>query len=417
MVQRVRSAGAILLGKTNTPEFGAGSNTFNPVFGATRNPYDLERTAGGSSGGAAAAVACGMLPIADGSDHGGSLRNPASFCNVVGFRPPRARALVAGGRSRRRSRRRRPDRPDRRGCGAAARRHGGPGSTGPVLSERARFQVRSSSRRRYRSPAGRVGTDLWRHDARRSPRVLRRRRRSIVVRRDRLSDRDIVPEPDRCRGGLLDPARAPVRRAVRRAVGRTSGSDQGDRRMEHRGGTQRGRRLAGTRAVRRHPPASRRLLLAVRSPRHAHRAGAAVRRRRRVPGRGGGSAHADVHRLDGVLVVHHRHRQPGDLGAVWLHRRRVAGGTPDRGALGRRSWRVASRPCLRTGNGCGGIPTRSPTSRVTRRRRGGSRRRRRGPRGRTGPRVVTGAAARTARRTILALRVFGRAVAKTTARG
>ncbi len=87
LVERIRKAGAVLIGKTNTPEFGAGSNTYNPVFGATRNPYDLGRTAGGSSGGAAAAVASGMLPIADGSDHGGSLRNPASFCNVVGFRP------------------------------------------------------------------------------------------------------------------------------------------------------------------------------------------------------------------------------------------------------------------------------------------------------------------------------------------
>ena len=86
LVERLRAAGAIVIGKTNTPEFGAGSQTFNPVFGPTRNPYDLERTCGGSSGGAAAALACGMLPIADGSDLGGSLRNPASFCNVVGFR-------------------------------------------------------------------------------------------------------------------------------------------------------------------------------------------------------------------------------------------------------------------------------------------------------------------------------------------
>ncbi|MCP5116089.1 MAG: amidase, partial [bacterium] len=71
----------------NTPEFGAGSQTFNEVFGETRNPYDLTKTCGGSSGGAAVALACGMLPLADGSDLGGSLRNPASFCNVVGFRP------------------------------------------------------------------------------------------------------------------------------------------------------------------------------------------------------------------------------------------------------------------------------------------------------------------------------------------
>jgi amidase len=85
-VERIQAAGAITLGKTNTPEFGAGSQTFNPVFGATRNPYDLSKTCGGSSGGAAVALATHMLPIADGSDTGGSLRNPASFCSVVGFR-------------------------------------------------------------------------------------------------------------------------------------------------------------------------------------------------------------------------------------------------------------------------------------------------------------------------------------------
>src|SRR5215218_6173910 len=87
IVERLREAGAISVGKTNTPEFGAGSQTFNEVFGETLNAYDLTRTCGGSSGGAAVALACGMVPIADGSDMGGSLRNPASFCNVVGFRP------------------------------------------------------------------------------------------------------------------------------------------------------------------------------------------------------------------------------------------------------------------------------------------------------------------------------------------
>jgi len=87
IVRRIRAAGAITLGKTNTPEFGSGSQTFNTVFGATRNPYDVSRTCGGSSGGAAVALACGMVPIADGSDTGGSLRNPAAFCNIVGFRP------------------------------------------------------------------------------------------------------------------------------------------------------------------------------------------------------------------------------------------------------------------------------------------------------------------------------------------
>lgn len=87
LVDRLQGAGAITLGKTNTPEFGAGSQTFNAVFGVTCNPYNLEYTCGGSSGGAAVALACGMVPLADGSDMGGSLRNPANYCNVVGLRP------------------------------------------------------------------------------------------------------------------------------------------------------------------------------------------------------------------------------------------------------------------------------------------------------------------------------------------
>ena len=91
IVERERRAGAITVGKTNTPELGAGSQTFNEVFGATRNPWDLSKTCGGSSGGAAVALSTGMVPIADGSDFGGSLRNPASFCNVVGLRPSSGR--------------------------------------------------------------------------------------------------------------------------------------------------------------------------------------------------------------------------------------------------------------------------------------------------------------------------------------
>jgi len=87
IVDRLGAAGAITLGKTNLPEFAAGSQTFNALFGATRNPYDLSKTAGGSSGGAAAAVACGMLPFADGGDLAASVRNPGNYCNVVGFRP------------------------------------------------------------------------------------------------------------------------------------------------------------------------------------------------------------------------------------------------------------------------------------------------------------------------------------------
>jgi len=91
MAERLKAAGAILIGKTNTPEFGAGSQTFNKVFGATRNPYDLSKTCGGSSGGAAVAVACGMVPFADGGDFAASLRNPGNYCNVIGFRPSTGR--------------------------------------------------------------------------------------------------------------------------------------------------------------------------------------------------------------------------------------------------------------------------------------------------------------------------------------
>lgn len=87
LAARIRAAGAIVVGKTNTPEFGLGSHTTNPVFGPTRNPFDTARSAGGSSGGAAAALACNMLPLADGSDMMGSLRNPAAWNGVYGFRP------------------------------------------------------------------------------------------------------------------------------------------------------------------------------------------------------------------------------------------------------------------------------------------------------------------------------------------
>jgi amidase len=86
VVQNIKKSGAIILGKSNTPEFGAGSHTFNDVFGTTYNPYNTSKTAGGSSGGAGAALASRMVPIAQGSDMGGSLRNPAAWNNVVGFR-------------------------------------------------------------------------------------------------------------------------------------------------------------------------------------------------------------------------------------------------------------------------------------------------------------------------------------------
>lgn len=95
MVKRIKDAGAIVIGKTNVPEFGLGSNSYNPVFGATLNPFDSKSTAGGSSGGAAAALSANLVPVADGSDLMGSLRNPAAFCNVIGFRPTPGRVPLA----------------------------------------------------------------------------------------------------------------------------------------------------------------------------------------------------------------------------------------------------------------------------------------------------------------------------------
>ncbi len=97
-VERIRAAGAIIIGKTNTPEWGFGSHSYNPVFGVTRNPWDLTRSAGGSSGGAGAALAARLVPVADGSDMMGSLRNPAAFNNVVGFRPSFGRIPTLPGR-------------------------------------------------------------------------------------------------------------------------------------------------------------------------------------------------------------------------------------------------------------------------------------------------------------------------------
>ncbi len=96
LVVRLRNAGSVMVGKSNTPELGAGSHTFNPVFGLTRNPWDPTRSCGGSSGGAAVAVACGMAALADGSDLGGSLRNPPGFCGVVGLRPSIGRVPGTG---------------------------------------------------------------------------------------------------------------------------------------------------------------------------------------------------------------------------------------------------------------------------------------------------------------------------------
>ena len=189
VVERMRLAGAIIIGKTNTPEFGAGSQTFNTVFGATRNPYDLTKTCGGSSGGAAVALACGMVPVASGSDAGGSLRNPAAFCNVVGFRPSigrvpnpkagirlvHAQHLGMPGPLRRRPRSR-------------AEHHRRPRPQHAARHQRARRSVRPPARSQLQRCARCLVQRPWRRTFR-SSRPRRRRRASRHVRISRLHRR------------------------------------------------------------------------------------------------------------------------------------------------------------------------------------------------------------------------------------
>ena len=145
VVERIRRAGAVPIGKTNVPEFAAGSHTFNPVFGTTVNPVDPTRSAGGSSGGAACALAAGMVPLADGSDMGGSLRNPASFCGVVGLRPSRGRVPAWPSENQweapRHLRAARPQR-GRPGPGAVGPRGAGP--AGAARPRRARLGLRAA---------------------------------------------------------------------------------------------------------------------------------------------------------------------------------------------------------------------------------------------------------------------------------
>ncbi len=180
LVERLRAAGAVVIGKTNAPEFGAGSQTFNAVFGPTRNPYDLTKTPGGSSGGAAAAVAAGMIPFADGSDLGASVRNPASFCNLIGLRP------TAGPDPRRRPgrpvepvRRARPDRPHARGRRPALPRARRPRPARPALDPRAVPDPRPAHRpaRPARSPG--AATSAACRSIPRSRRVLEQRRQTL----------------------------------------------------------------------------------------------------------------------------------------------------------------------------------------------------------------------------------------------
>ena len=157
LVTNLESRGGIVLAKSNTPEFGAGANTFNEVFGKTRNPWDTSKTCGGSSGGSTTALASGQIWLASGSDFGGSLRIPASFCSVVGLRPTPGR--VAHGPSAvpvRNAVGRRAYGQERRGCRADAGRAGGRVSGRPFEHTRAKPLFRGLRGQSQASGKGRV---------------------------------------------------------------------------------------------------------------------------------------------------------------------------------------------------------------------------------------------------------------------
>ena len=156
MVQRMRAAGAVIVGKSNVPEFGAGSHTFNTVFGVTRNPYDLGRSAGGSSGGGAAALTSGMVAVADGSDYGGSIRNPPNFNSVVGLRPTPGRGAQGARRPMGDAQRARPHGTYGGRRRAAAERDRRPRPARPDLDLRIGGAVRQSSSPRPQGLPGRL---------------------------------------------------------------------------------------------------------------------------------------------------------------------------------------------------------------------------------------------------------------------
>ena len=319
LVTRIRAAGAIVLGKTNTPEWGAGSHTFNPVFGTTVNPYDPSRTAGGSSGGAAAALALGMIPIADGSDLGGSLRNPAAFCGVVGFRPSPGR--VPSWPTDDPEDDQSVDGPMGRSVEDAAlllSAIAGPDPRVPDLPPRAGGGVRAAARRRRRGHAGRVLAVGRRRDAVRPCDRPRGRGRRTDPGGDRVPARRRFPDLAGARDAFLTLRARSYAAVARRHARDRPGPDEGDRRVERRSraGAHPGRRRACRDGDAGDPPPGRRLPRRRRLHRDAGHAGAAVRRVDRVPHRDRGRRDAHLPRLDGLVLDDHRHRAPRDLGAV-----------------------------------------------------------------------------------------------------
>ena len=346
VVERLRAAGAVIVGKTNTPEFGAGSQTFNPVFGVTRNPYDLDRTGGGSSGGAAAAVACGLVPLADASDLASSIRNPASFCNVVGLRPTPGPSRTVRGRRLGLDVRLGPIARSVRDTALYLRAVAGPDPRDPRPTRRPPGRPRARARGRRRRyprrveprpprPAGGARGDS-RPGA--GPGRAGRLGCTVVDAAPDLAIADEAFEPcapsPSSRPSLTTSPRIPT-------SSRTPSPGTSRKGSSSAGPTSRGRLHCGR----------RRSAACARSwdPR---RAGAAGRAGGAVPVESSGrtrspAADAALRRLDAVLFAHHGGRLPRDRGARRLHAGGPAGGAAARRPAGRRACPAAGRPRLR----------------------------------------------------------------------
>jgi Asp-tRNA(Asn)/Glu-tRNA(Gln) amidotransferase A subunit family amidase len=355
IVTRIRAAGAVTLGKTNTPELGAGSQTFNTIFGATKNPYDLTRTCGGSSGGAAVSLACRMLPIADGSDTGGSLRNPAAFCNVVGFRPSPGRVPAESGSWSPLS----VSGPMARTVADVAlflSAIAGPDARSPLALQ--------DDGARFRAPLGRdfkgVRVAWWKGlgGIPVEPDVTR----TVNANKpafERLGC--VVEEAEPDFSGVADAfpilryaSSYPQYSELAPARGLAEGHDPVRDRAG--GAAHRRRRRARGRTPGPDVSAGARVLLTLRLLRAAGDASRALRRERAVPERSRRLADGDLHRLDAHVLVRHVHGHAGHLRAGRLHCRRTAGGSPDRRAAPRRLERAAARARVRTGHGSRNAP-------------------------------------------------------------
>ena len=344
LARRVREAGALVIGKTNTPEWGAGSQTFNPVFGATRNPYDPSPTCGGSSGGAAVVLASGMLPLADGSDLGGSLRNPAAFCNVVGVRPAPGRVPsgapgdafnphpVLG-----------PDGTQRGRRGAAALRSRGSRPRRADGARRRSARLRVASRPRARGPADRLEHDD-RRPALRAGGPERARRNPRAARGQRRAGHAARAGPRRRGRGLRDVPRArhgPDGCGDRGASRRLQGDGAPQRRAGP--GADADRHRARGDAAHRAVPPDRGPARRARRARAAGHAGRAVPRRAGVPDRDRRRADGRLPRVDAQLLADLRHDAPGDVGPRGLHPRRAAGRAAARRRPARRACAAGDR--------------------------------------------------------------------------